>query len=156
MAKKLKHVGEPTTTPEEMSSEIIVSYEAAAREKGIDEAMLARKAKAELNAKTVKHIKVPGVMKAESPDLPPGYKVVGVFVDSEGVETTLLEQTLADFSIRQKGRESQHRLYDHFPAERRINENRSIIFISNMPEIDPPPDEKDPTARISGTEHLLE
>lgn len=156
MAKKCKHVRKPTTSPEEMSSEIIISYEAAAREKGIDEGMLARKAKAELNAKSVKHIKVPGVKKSDSPDLPPGYKVVGVFIDTEGVETTLLEQTLADFSIRQKGRESQHKLYDHFPAERRINENRSIVFISSMPEIDPPPDEKDSTARISGTEHLLE
>jgi hypothetical protein len=145
-----------TTTAEEMSSEIIMSYEAAAREKGIDEAMLARKAKAELNAKTVKLHKVPGVMKAESPDLPPGYKVVGVFVDSEGVETTLIEQSAVDFATRQKGRESQHRLYDHYPAERRINENRSITFISMMPEPDPPPDEDDPTARISGTEHLLE
>jgi hypothetical protein len=152
MAKKKDII--PTTSAEEMSSEIIVSYEAAAREKGIDEAMLARKAKAELNARAVKLHKVPGEMK-EGTELPPGYKILGVFVDDEG-STTLLEQKLPDMNIRQKGRESQHRLLDHFPAERRIQENRSITFISMMPEPDPPPDEKDPTARISGTEHLLE
>lgn len=151
-----KNITDPTTTPEEMCAEVMESYETAARSKGIDENMLARKAKAELNAKTVKHIKVAGVMKADSPNLPPGYKIVGVFIDTEGVETTLLEQTLADFGIRQKGRESQHRLYDHYPADKSIRENRSITFISLMPGPDPPPDEDDPTAQISGTEHLLE
>jgi len=146
----------PTTTPEEMCAEVMESYEAAARRKGIDEDMLARKGKAELNAKLVKVHKVPGELRADSPDLPRGYRILGVFVDDEDGTTTLIEQSMPDFTIRQKGRESQHRLYDHFPAERRINEHRSITFISMMPEPDPPPEEDDPNARISGTEHLLE
>jgi hypothetical protein len=143
-------------TPEEMLDEVMNSYVDVAREQGIDETFLAKRGKAELNAKYVKHIKVKGRIEDET-TIPANYKVIGVFQDVEGNIETLLQFTGKDMPIRQRSRESHNKLYGHQPEPSIIrNQFQTIVFQSMMPEPDPPPDEDDPNACISGAEHLID
>jgi hypothetical protein len=143
-------------TPEEMLDEVMHSYVDVAREKGIDETFLAQRGKAELNAKYVKHIKVKGRIEDET-TIPANYKVIGVFRDVEGNIETLLQFSGRDMPIRQRARESHNKLYGHQPEPSIIrNQFQTIVFQSMMPEPDPPPDEDDPNACISGAEHLID
>lgn len=146
----------PTITPEEMVQDVLKSYTDAALEVGIDADFLAKRGKQELNARAKKQIKVPGRLGHED-KLPKGYKVVGVFTDAEGEETTLLEYVGPDMPIRQRARESHHKLFGHILEPVHIKEqHQHIHFHTTTPEPDPPPDEDDPSACISGAETLVE
>ena len=146
----------PTTTPEEMVQEVLKSYTDAALEVGIDADFLARRGKQELNAKLKKHIKVPGSLEFDE-KVPKGYKIVGIFTDSEGEPTTLLEYVGPDFVIRQRARESHNKLFGHLLEPVHIKEqHQHIHFHTTIPEPDPPPDEEDPTVCITGAETLVE
>lgn len=156
MKQKKHEVVVVNPTPEEMQAEVMSSYVEVAREHGIDETFLAKRGKAELNAKYVKHIKVKGRIEDES-TIPANYKVIGVFRDEEGNLETLLQFSGKDMPIRQRSREGHHKLYGHVPEPATIqNQFQTIVFQSMMPEPDPPPDLDDPNACISGAEHLIE
>lgn len=142
-------------TPEETTQDILKSYTDVAREKGIDEAFVVQKHKKEFAAQSVKHITVEGRIEDET--VPKGYRIVGVFKNSDGNPRTLLEYKGPDMPIRQKARESVHSTFGH-KQEKEIfrDQYQTIIFQTLMPEPDPPPDESDKDACISGTEHLID
>lgn len=143
-------------TVEEIQADVMGSYVEVAREHGVDETFLAKKGKAELNAKYIKHIRISGRLE-EGAELPRGYKVIGVFRDADGNPETLVQYKGNDMPIRQRAREGHNKLYGHQPEPSSIrNQFQTIIFQSMMPEPDPPPDESDPNACISGAEHLID
>ena len=156
MKQKKHEVEIINPTPEDMSRDVMNSYVDAAREVGVDEQFLAQRGKAELNAKYIKHIKIKGRIEDED-SVPRNYKIIGVFRDSEGEIETLLQFTGKDMPVRQRARESHNKLYGHQPEPAAVkNQFQTIIFQSMMPEPDPPPDENDPNACISGAEHLID
>ena len=141
--------------PIDIIRDLTQPFEDASREIGIDEKLLARRGKQELDARGVRVISIQGRIEDDTV-LPKGYKVLGVFKDSEAEVRTLVEQKLPDMTIRHKARQSFHDLYGHKKSEGHKAQNQIIIVNTMMPKPDPPPNEEDPDACISGTEYLIE
>jgi hypothetical protein len=141
--------------PAEIIRDLTQPFEDAGRDIGIDEKLLARRGRQELDAKAVRVISIQGRIEKDTV-LPKGYKVIGVFKDSESEVRTLVEHKLADMGVRHKARQSFHDLYGHKKSEAQRAQNQIIIVNTLMPKPDPPPNEEDPNACISGTEYLIE
>lgn len=100
---------------EETIAELLSPYRQALDDKGIGPNLLARKRKQQLNAKSVKHIKIKGEL-AEDAKLPPGYKIIshgGMVVGDKGVTTfddAVIEYKGNDWAIQTKATESLEKI----------------------------------------------
>jgi hypothetical protein len=147
----------PDVTPDEMQQELLKSYADALREAGVDEEYIARKHKAELNARRKSTVKLKGKL-PEGEELPSGYKTIATTLpDDEGKRETLVEVSGPDMQIRQRGREGANRMLDHIPSDRLLIEKTGTVIIkSYVPEPDALPDFSDgETHRISGTDDMV-
>ena len=91
--------------------ELLSPYKQALNDRGIGPKLLARKRKQQLNAKSVKHIKIKGKLEPDV-KLPPGYKVIsygGVVDGPQGAsifDDAVIEYRGVDWGIQTKATES--------------------------------------------------
>jgi hypothetical protein len=132
-----------SVSPEELTASVLSPIHQALDNEGITAEKLAKLAKAELNAKITKTVKVKGAIGGRK--LPRGYKEVvstGIIEESEdgnffGTGDTLIESRETNWTIRQKARMDIHKLRGDYPADKhevKFNEESLNAVFKGLPE----------------------